>query len=305
MSAPTTSPRPDPVLSRDRDASQLRRAVRDGELVRLRRGAYVPADVLTGDGRAARRALATATAVSRQLTTEHWLSHASAAAVWGLPLVDPVRATHLIQGHRPGGRRDRAVVRHLVGLPAAERATHLGLPVTTLERTVVDCASALSGPAALAVADAALRRGASAEVMAGLVRARPGPRGVVQARQVVARADGRSESPGESVARWYLLASGLPAPVPQCPVHTHAGIFFADLGWPDLHVALEFDGLVKYSGRYGDPTAALLAEKRRQDAMQEAGWRLVRLVWADLADPTAVARRVRAALQGAPGIAGS
>ena len=58
-------------------------------------------------------------------------------------------------------------------------------------------------------------------------------------------------------------------------------------------VVVEFDGLVKYAGQEG--RAALAAEKARESAIVDLGYEVVRLVWADLANPAEVARRIRAA----------
>ncbi|MBA2464620.1 MAG: hypothetical protein H0V42_06560 [Nocardioidaceae bacterium] len=70
-------------------------------------------------------------------------------------------------------------------------------------------------------------------------------RGVVQLRGLAPLADGRSESPGESVLRlrWLDLPM-LPPPVPQVPVLDSRGreIYRLDLGVEELHYAAEYDG---------------------------------------------------------------
>lgn len=288
------------MLTSRATSAAVRRECADGRGERLRRGAYAlgSGGALWGaDGPAEReqRALATMRAVAAQLRTDFWFSQESAALAWGLPLITVPRRIHLIQGHRPGRETDRVLARHFGALREADRAECDDLPVTSLARTAVDCGRVLPGAHALAVVDAVLRRGADPDVLVEHVRARVGARGVVQARRVVAAASARAESPGESATRWALLDHGLPAPVVQCPVQTWSGTYWADLGWPELRVAVEFDGAVKYSGRYGDGVGALLAEKRRQDAMEEAGWIVVRVTWADLREPDRVAARVAAA----------
>ncbi|MCB2177187.1 MAG: hypothetical protein KQH57_15360 [Actinomycetales bacterium] len=234
-------------------------------------------------------------AVAVQLRTDFWFSRESAALAWGLPIVTVPRRVHLVQGHRPGRETDPMLARHLGALPERDRAECDGLPVTSLERTAVDCGCLLPGGEALAVVDAALRDGVDLDALVERLRERPGARGVVRGRRVVAAASPSAESPGESMTRWALLEHGLPAPELQCPVETRLGTYRADLGWPELRVAVEFDGAVKYSGRYGDGVEALLAEKRRQDAMEEAGWIVVRVTWTDLRSPDRVAARVVAA----------
>lgn len=71
-----------------------------------------------------------------------------------------------------------------------------------------------------------------------------GRRGVVRARAVLTRADGRSESPAESRLRLRLVLAGVAVPVPQHAIRTAAGAFVAriDLAWPAHRVAVEYDG---------------------------------------------------------------
>ena len=289
----TRPPTPRVITAAPERAAVLRRSTASGSLLRIRRGAYVDAATVGEGWQAAERlARARAVAVVRATTAQVWLSHETAALLWGLPLLRVPGVTHVVQRHHPGSRRDRAVARHRVDLPPPHRAEIEGLPVTSLERTALDCACSLPGPAALAVLDGAVRRGTDATAVAALLVERAGGRGVVVARRAVTWADARAESPGESAARWVCLAGGLPAPDLQHAIRTRLGTFYADLAWPELRVVVEFDGVVKYTGTYGPGGEALVAEKRRQDAIEEAGWRVIRVTWADLKDPDDLAVRV-------------
>jgi hypothetical protein len=269
-------------------------------LERLRKGVYLPPIPATGV--AARRqsdVLRRIRAVDVRLDVDHWFSHSSAAVLhgcWTWRLSDVV---HLTQLRPPNAAqtRDRCLRRHWTDLPHRDRDELLGLPVTTLERTVVDCARTLRPAQALVIADSALRGGADAELIATILRESAGSRGIVQAREVCQLTDARSESPGETILRWIVHDAGLPAPEVGLAVATRRGTFWVDLGWPEWKVAVEFDGAVKYSGGdYGDPSARILAEKARQDALEEAGWIVIRIVWSDLADAAATADRIRRAL---------
>ena len=69
----------------------------------------------------------------------------------------------------------------------------------------------------------------------------------------------------------------------------------ADFGWPQFRTVGEFDGLVKYGAllRPGqDPADAVVAEKRREDAIREEGWRVTRWIWNELEQFDEVARRI-------------
>ncbi|CAM3806381.1 hypothetical protein [Isoptericola cucumis] len=243
--------------------------------------------------------LALAAAVAESLRTDYWFSHETAALLHGLAvyrLSDRVHVTHAWKPPAPAGRDDR-LVRHPIRLPERDRTVVDARPVTTLERTTIDCARWLPGVQALVVADSALRAGADLAVVREVLAEASGRPGVRQARRVVELADVRAESPGESVVRWYLDEAGIDAPRLAVEVQTWRGQAWIDLGWPELRVGIEFDGAVKYSGgEYGDPRERLLAEKRRHDALTEAGWILLRLTWQDLADPDRLIRRVRRAL---------
>ena len=281
---PPDSDLPGIVLAARRPPDALRRAVAGGQLTRVRRGAYAAPDPSESAGSRARSsAQARIAAVAAQLPLTFVLCHESAALVWGLDVIRLSGRTHVVQGSHPSVRNDPLVVRHVLRLPAEQRTTVRGLPVTTLPRTVLDCARTLRGDAALVLADCAARNGLDVDEVRRLLPAARGTRGVVAARDLLELVDGGAASPGESMTRWALLDAGLPRPATQVRVPTRLGVFALDLGWPDRRVGVEFDGLVKYSGAFGRTgTDAVFAEKRRQDALEAAGWRLLRVTWEDL-----------------------
>ncbi len=274
---------PEIHLAADHTSQDVARQVRSGAWVRVGRGAYLP----TGAEATARRtALARIVAVHHRLTAPHVFSHDSAALLWGLPQWTLPDVVHVYQRNRPGVRRDLGVRRH-IGTPAAAVTLAEDLPVTTLGLTAVDCARAMTPRAALVVVDAALRAGASRDELLQLLARDPAGRGSARARQVVVLGDAGAESPQESALRFLLLRAGLPQPQTQVRIDTHLGTFWADLGWEQWRVALEYDGRLKYS----DPDA-LVREKRRHDALVEAGWSVIRVTKEDLARPNLLVARV-------------
>lgn len=246
------------------------------------------------------RARAHVWAVRSQLRSPFWFSHESAALIWGCSVYPVPSRTHITQVGRPNRLGDPLLVRHHGALPLEDRVDVNGLPVTCLSRTVVDCCTSMAGAAAIVVADSALRLGVDETAVRERLDRGPGRRGTRSARRVLTWADGRAESPGESVTRWTLLAGGITELDPQVSVDTRLGLFWLDLALRGRQVAIEFDGFVKYSGRFGAAPQVLFDEKRRQDALEEEGWVFVRVTWSDLRRPEAVVARVHAAARRAP-----
>jgi hypothetical protein len=126
----------------------------------------------------------------------------------------------------------------------------------------------------------------------------PGSRAATRA---VTFADGRSESVGESRSRVLLHRLGLAPSALQRTIHSASGLFLgrADFAWEDERVVGEFDGRVKYgrARRPGhDPADVVFEEKRREDAIRDEDWGVVRWTWSDLVPGTVVGDRVNRAL---------
>lgn len=119
-----------------------------------------------------------------------------------------------------------------------------GLPVTTPLRTACDLGRQRHREQAIAGLDAMLRLGLFGrdELIAEVPRFRK-MRWVTRLRELAPLADGRSESPGESVLRLRWIDTGLPTPTPQIEVRRD-GILLGrvDIGNEDLMFAAEYDG---------------------------------------------------------------
>lgn len=153
----------------------------------------------------------------------------------------------------------------------AEDITEIwGLPVTTPLRTALDLGRLLRRDQALAALDAMLRLEAFGQgQLLGAIERFRGMRGVRQLRALAPIADGRAESPGESVLRLRWIDFGLPRPEPQISVYVD-GIEVArlDVGLDDLKYAAEYDGEEWHSSdeqRRHD-------RKRRAWLDREQGW---------------------------------
>ncbi|MGI5128467.1 type IV toxin-antitoxin system AbiEi family antitoxin domain-containing protein [Pseudonocardia sp. CA-107938] len=273
---------------------EVRRLRSAGHLCSIRRGAYVhgppPDDAVERHVLLVRAALP-------HLNSQAVVSHVSAAVLHGLPLwglgLDRVHVTR--PGRRRGGRCHPLVHVRTNTLDPAEVVVIDGIPVTSIERTVVDLARAVPFTQAVVAADGALARDAFDVQRAwGLLGEMKRWPGAPAARRVLEFADGRSESVGESRSRVLIAAAGLPDPVLQWNVPGTG--FETDFGWEKLRTVGEFDGRVKY-GRLlkpgQDPGDVVFEEKRREDAIRDTGLAVVRWTWAELDEFGAVAQRLR------------
>ncbi len=268
----------------------IARGRRRGELVPVRRGVYA-----TGpppEERSAQLRLAAAAGVLAQ-PAGAVVSHEVAALLHGLPLLHLPREAAVTLPRtvrtpvRTGGLRV-----HAAGLPRWHTTIVDGIPVTGPARTVVDLARWLGMRPGVVTADAALRTGAvtSAQLVGVLVDCARWP-GMRTARRVVDFADGAAESPLESVCRLAFHRQGLPPPTLQAWIRDGDWAARVDFLWPRQLTVVEADGLLKY-----DQPEALRSEKLRQERLEELGYRVVRVTWAQIASsPAAVADRVRRA----------
>ncbi|WP_277212062.1 type IV toxin-antitoxin system AbiEi family antitoxin [Isoptericola croceus] len=223
------------------------------------------------------------------------LSHATAAhlhGAWTYATPALVHVTHEFHPH-VARRAEPQVRRHHTRLRPSERTVVHGVPVTSPERTLVDCLRTLPAPGALVVADSLFRRGADPDEVSRIMSASRGKRGMLQARRLFDVCDPRSASPGETVARLVAIDGGLPRPECQMEVRTASATRFVDFGWPDVGLGVEFDGEIKYSGgEYGDPQDVSRNQQLRHDEIAATGVAIIRAGWRDLADPLTLGRRM-------------
>ena len=276
---------------------RVRDVVRDGLLThdalrstawrRLYRGVYADADlpdVLDVRIRGARM-IAPATAVFSGRTAAHLLGAPELADVRGLPVEVTVPT-----GARFGPVQGLRVRR--VDLPGCDIAEVGGWRCTTGLRTALDIARWEPLPEAVAGLDLLLaRRVVEEAALRETAGARTG-RGSRQARRAVDLADARAESQPESKLRVILTLAGLP-PVPQHVVRGVGGEFLArvDLAYPDLRVAVEYDG-AWHAG-----AGQFVRDRQRLNQLTAAGWAVLHVTAADLRDPAQLIERVRALLR--------
>ena len=285
------------------DDAALRRATRTGLVVRVRHGAYAFAADWSDHGLEQRHVLHSRAAM-RVLGDRVALSHHSAAALHGMDLWDvPLDQVHVTRLDGGAGRLE-GDVRHHEGLALhSDLVLRDGVPLMRPVRAALESASLSGVERGLVTVDSGLRLGLfTAEELAAqhaLMQSWP----TTQHLHLVTRlADGRSGSVAESRSRYFFYAQRLPAPLLQFPVYDGARLVgTTDFAWPALGLLGEFDGRIKYGRllRPGeDPGDAVFREKRREDTLRRlTGWRMVRLVWADLDHPDRTATWLRAEMR--------
>lgn len=164
--------------------------------------------------------------------------------------------------------------------------------VTTPLRTAWELAQRLDIVEAVTYCDALAARGRiERSSLSAYLHAHAGSHGCRAARSVFSLIDGRSESPQESRLRVHLALAGLPPPIPQHKIHI-AGQFVArvDLAWPEVKVAVEYDGLWHANAEQ------LIRDRARLNRLQAAGWRIHHVTVLDMRNVTATVNAIRSLL---------
>ncbi|MCX5046120.1 hypothetical protein OG921_23395 [Aldersonia sp. NBC_00410] len=290
------------ALARGYTPGELERARQSGVLQLVRRGVYARTALVDAmDVESQHRLLIEATVATSD--AQAVVSHASAAvlhgiAVWNLPL----HRVHLTLDASSGGRIVRRRHVHTAPLAADDvvRTTD-GIAVTSVARTIIDIARTAPFETAVVTADSALQRElvTNDELCVAIVLG-AARRGIPRARRVVAFADGRSESVGESRSRVLMHTHGLPKPDLQRVIRAHTGrrLGRVDFYVEQHHTVGEFDGMGKYTRylRPGETSAdAVRREKLREDALRATGAAVARWTWPELDHPSVVVQRLRSA----------
>lgn len=281
----------------------IARLVRDGQLVRVRHGAYTYAATWTDLDCSGRFGLR-GRAVLKQARTPVVLSHTSGlpeydAPVWGfdLSLVHTTRTDGL------SGRKAADVDQHAGLLHAGDLVVINGIPIMNPARITLEATTLGGAEAGLCVANHMLHKELTTSRLlnAQYVGMESWPNTL--AIEIVLRlADARIESVGESRTYWCCYRQSLPMPQPQHKIRDASGRVIArvDFAWPRFGVFLEFDGRIKYEKLLRDGERAsdvVIREKAREELVcRLTGWRCIRITWADLEDQARLAALIRGAL---------
>jgi very-short-patch-repair endonuclease len=196
-----------------------------------------------------------------------------AAAWWGMDGAD----AGIIEVAVPPGRQSRvAHVHRVTPLPQSDLGTHLGLPLTTVGRTLADLGVVVGPEIVERSLEWALRNGyASLESLRAIVDTRSGI-GVRRLAGVLGtRPPGAppTESDAETLFVQLVRQGGLPDPIRQYRLRLRGRLVRLDFAWPVLRLAVEIDGAATH-GRDELP-----ADLRRQNRILLDGWFILRYPW--------------------------
>ena len=171
-------------------------------------------------------------------------------------------------------------------LPPPADVWGLLAPVSTVTGLVVAGDAIVSGP----------RRSAAALCgIADLARAAErfaGGTGAARLREALPLIRTGVESPAESQVRCLVVADGLPEPQTCCPVPVDGRILHADMGYPELRIAIEHQGAYHFT----EGLERARRDNERFEAMQDADWRVLLSTAHDLRDPRRFLARLRRAI---------
>lgn len=205
-------------------------------------------------------------------------SHLSAAMMHGMLGATP-GAWVTVPARRDIRRHGITVVR--ADLAAADRMVRDGLPVTAPGRTVRDCIPYLPFPTALDMLDRALqRRVTTLDEIAAYTRAMFGRDGAPQLRRLLRHVIRDADSEAERLLHTLLRRAGIGGWLANEPILDEQGhlLGVGDIVFFDARLVIEVDGR-RWHGAEGN---RFQRDRTRQNALVQAGYRVLRFTWYDL-----------------------
>ncbi len=212
------------------------------------------------------------------------------------------KVVHELVAASAGGTSRTVIRRHGLGFDEHPRLIDSVL-VTSFARTLVDVSATEAFASAVIRLDDSMRAPREheprfgmgvpaltrAELLSELASLEP-YRGSVKSRLAIEFADGGAGSPGESLCRVQFRALGVVPPLLQHEFRGAGGFSaFTDFWWPEVRIAGEYDGPVKYSRnrafqRDTDAREILWEEKVREDTIRRQVAGFFRLTADDIRD---------------------
>lgn len=239
--------------------------LRASDLARPFHGVRVPSSAVGVDA---------ARAYARRMTADQYFSHATAAALHGLPLPHPASTVHVTSVAPARLSRARGVAGH----SSINRQTTevRGLRVSTTVDTWAAMSTELAVRDLVIMGDALVRRKnpmATMEQLATAVRSHRGRRGAKKLAAAFLQVRARTDSVRETILRLSIVDFGLPEPEVNVEIRRADArlIAIADLCYRDFRVIAEYDG-----EHHRTDQSQYFRDVDRLDELAEDRWRVVR-----------------------------
>lgn len=121
------------------------------------------------------------------------------------------------------------------------------------------------------------------KLLSRLERAK-GLRGFARARRILSSIDPGCDNPAEAALTWVVRALYPYELSTQYELSAGGQRFFADIALPRLKLIIEFDGIEKLGSTQGEFDRAKRSWVQREQALQDQGWRFLRVNWIDFND---------------------
>jgi predicted transcriptional regulator of viral defense system len=245
-----------------------------GRLHRIHQGVYsLTPEVMTERGRFMAAVLACG---SRAV-----LSHRSAAYLWGLVETweEPIDVT----APNRRGRSPRGVAAHRDGsVQPIDTTIRFGIPCTGVARTLLDFAAVEpEWKVRKAVAEAEVLGILDKQRLRALLKRSRRRRGVARLRFILDTIHPQTGRTRSELERLFLAAcarTGVPEPEVNVWLPAPDGKHYqADFLWRDAERIVEAD-----SRRFHDTDSAFVTERKRQQQLELAGWRVSRCTWEEV-----------------------
>jgi predicted transcriptional regulator of viral defense system len=223
------------------------------------------------------------------------LSHRSAAALWGLR--EDRRPSIDVTAPNRRGRAPTGISAHRNGsLNAADRTSLHGIPCTNVARTLLDLAAVLPvWELRKALSEAEVLRILDHDAVRRLIKRSRGRRGVARLRMLLDDIHPETKRTRSEMERLFLRMcdrAGLPRPEVNVALDVGGRQLRPDFLWRDAGLIIEAD-----SRRYHDTDSAFQSDRRREQRLQLAGWRVSRCTWEQIdREPHVLAKTIRGLL---------
>lgn len=243
-----------------------------------------------------------------EATPNSWLSHTSAARVFGIPLPpwfsnEPI--VHLARAFPDARPQRKGVVGHSLKMISGDTTVRNRMPTTSVCRTWLDLAGLLTLDDLIVAGDFIVSEHhrsfgpkriplVHSPELARYLRRQPGHRWIRKARAAYEEIRVGVDSPPETVVRLVLQRAGLPEFLVNHPIADANGTpqVWVDLGCPAFRTCIEYDGLHHLTPEQQ------VRDANRDQLTAELGWKQIKLNKLDVAaGPEWIEQKITSALR--------